>query len=99
MQTQTCLEILEHVLLFTSKDPYLASRPGMNIVQNVLQNHKKVVHHCLSEGSLALVTLRLLTAMVSQGTASAGEVQRSFDFSLKCLEFMPNRRHVKVSCR
>ena len=65
-------------------------------MQNVFQNHKKVLHHCLTVASLAFATLRLLIAMVSQGTASAREVQQSFDFTLKCLEFMPNRRHGKV---
>ncbi|KAJ7389926.1 hypothetical protein OS493_028391 [Desmophyllum pertusum] len=37
LKIQTCLEILENILLFTAEENQLASRTGMSIVQRVLQ--------------------------------------------------------------
>ena len=34
--------------------------------------------------------------MVTQGPSAAGEVQRSFDFTLKSLSSLPNKRDSKV---
>jgi len=40
--------------------------------------------------------LKLLTAMVTQGASAAREVHRSFDFTLKSLSSLPNKRDNKV---
>ena len=72
----------------------------MTIVQQVLQNHMKLLYTCLHRGNppdVIMTTLRLLTAMVTQGVTAAREVQRSFDFTLKAIGALPNKRDPKVS--
>ena len=72
----------------------------MTIVQQVLQNHMKLLYTCLHPGNppdVIMTTLRLLTAMVTQGVTAAREVQRSFDFTLKAIGALPNKRDPKVS--
>ncbi|CAH3023890.1 unnamed protein product, partial [Porites evermanni] len=99
LEIQACLEILESVLLFTAGDKQLSTRTGMAIVQQVLQNHIKLLYTCLHPGNppdVIMTTLRLLTAMVTQGMTAAREVQRSFDFTLKAIGALPNKRDPKV---
>lgn len=99
VKIQKCLEILESVLLFTADATQLSSRVGMWIVQQVLQGHMKTLYTCLNPGNppdVIKAALRLLTAMVTQGASAAREVQRSFDFTLKSLGSLTNKRDTKV---
>lgn len=85
--------------MFTVEESQLSTRTGMSIVQRVLQGHLKLLYSCLNPTSPPEViksTLRLLTAMVTQGPSAAREVQRSFDFILKSLSSLPNKRDRKV---
>ena len=94
------MEILESVLLFTAEDKQFSTRTGMAIVQHILQNHMKLLYTCLNPGNppdVIKTTLRLLTAMVTQGVTAAREVQRSFDFTLNAIGALPNKRDPKVS--
>ena len=96
---QTCLEILESILLSTAEDSHLSSRTGMLIVQRVLLSHLSLLYSCLNPANPPEViksALKLLTAMVTQGASAAREVQRSFDFTLKSLSSLPNKRDSKV---
>lgn len=43
---------------------------------------------------LIAACLRLLAAMVAQGPRSAREVQRTFNFGYKPLEFLPHKSHL-----
>ena len=68
-------------------------------MQRVLQNHIKILYTCLNPGNppdVIKAALRLLTAMVTQGTSAAREVQRSFDFTLKSIGSLLNKRDKKV---
>lgn len=47
--------------------------------------------------SLIRVTLRMLTAMVAQGATAAREMLRTFDFTVKALQTLANKRNAKVS--
>ena len=99
-QFQTALEVLECLLIFTSEDGRHSTAEGMDIVRHILHNHIKVLYSCLNPASPANITkavLRVLTAMVTQGTAAAREVQSVFDFSLRALSALPHRRDNKVS--
>jgi len=98
LEIQKCLEILESVLLFTAEDKQFSTRTGMVIVQRVLQSHMKILYSCLNPGNppeVIKAALRLLTAMVTQGASAAREVQRSFDFTLKFIGSLPNKRDTK----
>ncbi|XP_068755165.1 nucleolar pre-ribosomal-associated protein 1-like isoform X2 [Montipora capricornis] len=98
LETQKCLEILERILLFTSEQKHLTSTTGIGIVQNVVQNHMRVLYKCLNSGNpseLIIAALKLLTAMVAQGVSSAREVQGSFDFTLQAIGFLPAKRDSK----
>ena len=71
----------------------------MAIVQRVLQSHLSLLYSCLNPANPPQViksALKLLTAMVTQGASAAREVQRSFDFTLKSLSSLPNKRDSKV---
>lgn len=96
------LEVLECVLLLAAEGGSNSSAKGMEIVHHVLQNHLKTLYSCLNPASPATITkavLRLLAAMVTQGTVAAREVQGTFDFSLKALSAVANRRDNKVSLK
>lgn len=43
---------------------------------------------------LIAACLRLLAAMVAQGPRSAREVQQTFNFGYKPLEFLPHKSHL-----
>lgn len=71
----------------------------MSIVQRVLLSHLSLLYSCLNPGNPPEViksALKLLTAMVTQGPSAAREIQRSFDFTLKSLSSLPNKRDSKV---
>ena len=71
----------------------------MLIVQRFLQSHMKILYTCLNPGNppdVIKAALRLLTAMVTQGMSAAREVQRSFDFTLKSIGSLLNKRDKKV---
>ena len=71
----------------------------MSIVQRFLLSHLSLLYSCLNPGNPPDViksALKLLTAMVTQGPSAAREVQRSFDFTLKSLSLLPNKRDSKV---
>ena len=100
LQIQTCMEILESILLYTAEESQLANRLGVSIVQRVLQGHMKLLYSCLNPGNppeVIKAALKLLTAMVTQGSSAAREVQSSFDFTLKSLGALPNKRDSNVS--
>ena len=93
--------MIEYILLFIAENEQQSAykSSGMQIVHKVLQSQMKLVYHCLSSSSpasLTISTLRLLTAMVTQGASAAREVQMNFDFSLKALQSLPKRRDPKV---
>lgn len=86
-------------MLSTAEDSHLSSRAGMLIVQRVLLSHLSLLYSCLNPANPPEViksALKLLTAMVTQGASAAREVQRSFDFTLKSLSSLPNKRDSKV---
>ena len=86
-------------MLFTAEESHLSTRTGMSIVQRVLLRHLSLLYSCLNPANPPEViksALKLLTAMVTQGASAAREVQRSFDFSLKSLSSLPNKRDCKV---
>lgn len=100
LQIQTCMEILESILLYTAEESQLANRLGVSIVQRVLQGHMKLLYSCLNPGNppeVIKAALKLLTAMVTQGSSAAREVQSSFDFTLKSLGALPNKCDSNVS--
>lgn len=100
LQIQTCMEILESILLYTAEESQLANRLGVSIVQRVLQGHMKLLYSCLNPGNppeVIKAALKLLTAMVTQGSSTAREVQSSFDFTLKSLGALPNKHDSNVS--
>jgi hypothetical protein len=69
------------------------------IVSRLLNNHRKLVYHCLSSASPARVTmavLKLLTAIVMHGPVLAREMLTAFDFSHKMFGALVNRRDTKV---
>ncbi|XP_022797243.1 uncharacterized protein LOC111335571 [Stylophora pistillata] len=95
LEIQTCMEILESILLYTAEESQLANRLGVSIVQRVLQGHMKLLYSCLNPGNppeVIKAALKLITAMVTQGSSAAREVQSSFDFTLKSLGALPNKR-------
>ena len=86
-------------MLSTAEDSHLSSRTGMLIVQRVLLSHLSLLYSCLNPANPPEViksALKLLTAMVTQEASAAREVQRSFDFTLKSLSSLPNKRDSKV---
>ena len=94
------MEILESILLYTAEESQLANRLGVSIVQLVLQGHMKLLYSCLNPGNppeVIKAALKLLTAMVTQGSSTAREVQSSFDFTLKSLGALPNKHDSNVS--
>ena len=94
------MEILESILLYTAEESQLANRLGVSIVQRVLQGHMKLLYSCLNPGNppeVIKAALKLLTAMVTQGSSTAREVQSLFDFTLKSLGALPNKRDSNVS--
>ena len=99
-QFQLALEVLECSLLLAAEEGASSSTRGMEIVHHILQSHLKTLYSCLNPASPATITkavLKLLAAMVTQGTVAAREVQGMFDFSLKALAAVANRRDSRVS--
>ena len=98
-QLLLCFQCLEQVLLFTaSTDGHqcINSSAGSKLVQSILRNHMRPVYSSLVTTApmmLIAACLKLLTAMVTQGPRSAREVQQTFNFGYKPLEFLPHKSH------
>ena len=70
----------------------------MDIARHILHNHIKLYYFCLNPASpITKAVLRVLTAMVTQETAAAREVQGVFDFSLRALSALTHHHDNKVS--
>ena len=73
---------------------------GQNIVRRILSGHIGLIYATLAmknkSGHIKAV-LKLLTAMILQGEASAKELQAQFDFQQRNIRPLLNRRDRRVS--
>lgn len=86
--------------MFTAEDPSSFGQAGMYHVRRILHNHLKLIYSCLNPTchfNMIKGALRLLVAMVTQGVSAAREVVAVFDFTLKALGSLVNKRDLKVS--
>ncbi len=103
-QLLLCFELLEEMLLFTaSNETSVSSFPtstvpyhiiGVKLTQTLTVDHLRVFYSSLMTSvpmRLVAACLRVLVAMVMQGTESARELQQVFNFGYKPLEVFPNR--------
>ncbi|KAG1679329.1 Nucleolar pre-ribosomal-associated protein 1 [Nymphon striatum] len=94
-------ETIEHILLgLVEDDPAVTEHIGMSIVRRILKSSLGTVYHMLNGNNKANViksALKLLTAMVASSAHAAQEVVAIFDFSLKSLAGLMNRRDIKDS--
>lgn len=70
---------------------------GSRLVSTILTSHMRCIYSCLQTTQpmrLVASCLKLLTAMVLQGPATAKDIQQSFNFGYKPLEVLPNRTHL-----
>ncbi|KAG1651688.1 Nucleolar pre-ribosomal-associated protein 1 [Nymphon striatum] len=93
-------ETIEHILLgLVEDDPAVTEHIGMSIVRRILKSSLGTVYHMLNGNNKANViksALKLLTAMVASSAHAAQEVVAIFDFSLKSLAGLMNRRDIKL---
>ena len=103
-----CFECLESILLHTASlqtqsdsGSGMGQSPGHKLVGTILRGHMRPLYSALMTSCpmrLVAACLRLLTAMVMQGTTTARDIQQTFNFTYKPLSVFPNRTNrIKVS--
>ena len=95
---------LEHILLYTASsksDEVIEQSIGQRLARTLLTCHLQCFYTSLSASKpdlLSAAALRVLTAIIMQGNTIAAELLSVFDFSIKCLEYLPTRNvGLKVS--
>ena len=84
-------------MLFTASQPSGSSKErsiGQRLVHQLMECHTKHLHSSLTSSKpdkLTASTLRLLTAMVMQGPATAREIAAWFNFAYKPVDLLASR--------
>ena len=93
------LEILETIILHMAEEDTRIKSKSTAIITKIFTKHKKLVYNSLNPSSpvkLTAAMLKLLTAIVMQGSPVAKEMLTTFDFSHKTFSMLVNRRDKKV---
>ena len=94
---QLVFECLEFCLLHCGSTGNDLHNIGVQLARKLLLSYGKRLYYGIGHSyALVKATLRMLAAMVAQGVTIAREMLRSFDFTLKSLQTLANKRNLKV---